>query len=373
MKTLKINLPNPYSIFFENGLLQSKFIAEFCRDYGNTFVIITDSNLKDSFGKLLQTHLSEQQLRTFLLAMPAGENYKSREIKQQLEDEMFELHCGRDTCIIALGGGVVTDMAGFIAATFCRGVPIIYIPTTLLAMVDASIGGKTAVNTPFGKNLIGAFSQPKAVFIDPETLQSLSSNEWKSGMVETIKHALIADEPFFHLLQNNTQKFIQQDTDFMAEVIMSSIEIKKNIVEQDEKETGMRALLNFGHTIGHAIETLENYHISHGEAVAIGIIVESYISMRNGYLAEDEFNEIRNIFTAYHLPLTTSAFSDREKFKELLTHDKKALANTARFVLLDKIGQPHRDGEKYVVPISEDVLDMALLWAAQQFKDDSTH
>lgn len=367
MKTLPINLPNPYSIYLEKGLLQSPFIADYCHKLAHRFVIITDSNLIDSFGKYLELNFQQHGLQAKLLQFSAGEKYKTREIKQQLEDELFKMNCGRDTCIIALGGGVVTDMAGFVAATYCRGVPAIYVPTSLLAMVDASIGGKTAVNTPYGKNMIGTFSQPHAVFIDPDTLQSLPAQEWKNGIVEMIKHTLIADAESFTLLQNNERKFVQRDLDFLCDVILTSCAIKKAVVEQDEKDTGIRQLLNFGHTIGHAIETLENYQLNHGEAVAIGIVVESYIAKLCGFLAESDFDAIKAIFSLYHLPMTTTAFQDLVKFKALLTLDKKSLANTARFVLLDKIGVPHREGKHYTVAVANDILDAALNWAAEQF------
>jgi 3-dehydroquinate synthase len=299
--------------------------------------------------------------------MPAGEQHKTREVKQQLEDELFKMKCGRDTCIIALGGGVVTDMAGFIAATFCRGVPVIYMPTSLLAMVDASIGGKTAVNTPHGKNLIGTFSQPKAVLIDPDILQSLPTREWHNGIAEIIKHALIADSAMFNSLQKNHHKFADQNVEFLNELIIRSCEIKKAVVEQDEKELGMRQLLNFGHTIGHAIEKIENYQIAHGEAVAIGIVVESYIAKLCGYLPEQDFQAICDIFPLYHLPMITNAFRDLEQFKQALVLDKKTVANTARFVLLDNIAHPHREGKLYSSSVTPDILDNALSWAQEKF------
>ncbi len=367
MNTIQVNLQQPYPIFIDDGLLQTSLIAEFCRNLAYQFVIITDDNIIDTFAKYLQVNLLQQNLKTNLLSMPAGEQHKTREVKQRLEDELFKMKCGRDTCIIALGGGVVTDMAGFVAATFCRGVPVVYIPTSLLAMVDASIGGKTAVNTSYGKNLIGTFSQPKAVFIDPDTLQSLPAPEWHNGVAEIIKHALIADVDMFNILQNNQQKFMEQNDELLNYLIVRSCVIKKAIVELDEKELGMRQLLNFGHTIGHAIEKIEEYQIGHGEAVAIGVVVESYIAKLSGYLSEQDFQAIYNIFPLYQLPMVTTAFNDLEKFKQALILDKKTVANTARFVLLDKIGQPHREGGLYSSSVTPDILDNALSWAQQKF------
>lgn len=367
MNTIQVNLQSPYPIFIEDGLLQTSLIAEFIRDFAYHFVIISDNNICDTFAKYLHVNLLQNNMHSYLLSMPAGEINKTREVKQQLEDELLKAKCGRDTCIIAVGGGVVTDMAGFIAATYCRGVPIVYVPTSLLAMVDASIGGKTAVNTPYGKNLIGTFSQPRAVFIDPDTLQSLPSAEWHNGIAEIIKHALIADAEMFHSLQNNYEKFINGEDSYLNYLILRSCEIKKDIVEQDEKESGMRQLLNFGHTIGHAIENIEEYQIGHGEAVAIGIVVESYIAKLCGYLSEQDFEAITDIFPLYQLPMVTKAFHDLEKFKQALILDKKTTANNVRFVLLDNIASPHKEGELFSTTVTSDILESALHWAQQKF------
>ncbi|MDA9271809.1 3-dehydroquinate synthase, partial [bacterium] len=270
MKTTWIHASTPYPIYIGQQLLETALLADCCTQINKRLVIITDTNLVNSLGIQLQQQLQQQGLQALLLACPAGEIHKTRETKQQLEDELLARQYGRDTCLIALGGGVVTDLVGFLAATYCRGLPVIYVPTTLLAMVDASIGGKTGVNTPHGKNLIGTFTQPQAVFMDINTLNTLPENEWHNGMAEMIKHSLIADATIFKLLQQNVEKIIQRDAIFLIDMIHASCLIKKNIVEQDEQEQGLRQLLNFGHTIGHAIETIEHYRLSHGEAVAIG-------------------------------------------------------------------------------------------------------
>jgi len=367
MQTLVVNLQPSYTIYLAHDLLKTSLIFDHYRHLGHRFVIITDDQLAATSGQSLQDNLATQGLNCALFSFPTGEEHKTRETKQYLEDSLLKQQYGRDTCIIALGGGVVTDIAGFVAATYCRGVPILYIPTTLLAMVDASIGGKTAVNTPYGKNLIGTFSQPKAVFIDTVTLETLPEKEWKNGVVEMIKHALIADEKIFKQLSDKRSQLNPEHPEFLLEMIAASCAIKKFIVEQDEKEAGMRQLLNFGHTIGHAIEILENYKIGHGEAVAIGILVESYISVKKGFLNQEIFEQIEKIFQDYQLPLATCAFQNPEKFKQALILDKKTLANQVQYVLLDGIGKPHMENQRYVMPIPEAILDETISWADNRF------
>ena len=329
--------------------------------------MITDAHLVDLIGKKLQHHWQTQGFQVELLSFPAGEVYKTRETKQQLEDTLMKTQYGRDTCLIALGGGVVTDLVGFLAATYCRGIPVIYIPTTLLAMVDASIGGKTGVNTPYGKNLIGTFTQPSAVFMDISLLETFPGREWHNGMAEIIKHSLIADPNLFNQLKNSSNKIKQRDPQFLVNMIYASCLIKKNIVEKDEYEKGLRQLLNLGHTIGHAIEAVEGYRISHGEAVAIGMLVECYLSVQLGYLPESVLKALHALLKDYDLPLSTSAFEDRERFQVGLILDKKSIQKIPRFVLLDKIGQPHCEESLYTSPVEPVYLNQALDWAAQTF------
>ncbi|MBV8802803.1 MAG: 3-dehydroquinate synthase, partial [Gammaproteobacteria bacterium] len=340
-------------------------LRDICFALNKRLLIITDTHLFSSLGKTLQFILQDQGLSPELLAFPAGEKYKTRETKQQLEDQLLEKNYGRDTCLIALGGGVVSDLVGFLGATYCRGIPVIYIPTTLLSMVDASIGGKTGINTLHGKNLIGTFTQPHAVLIDTNTLATLPAHEWRNGIVEIIKHALIADANLFSILQKNFT-YIKQ-SDILLDIIYTSCLIKKNIVEQDEKELSLRKLLNFGHTIGHTIETIENYHISHGEAVAIGILVESYLSIKQGLLSENILFVIEKLLRKYGLPLKTSAFRNKDQFYKILLHDKKTINNQPHFVLLQDIGKPHCQHGHYSLPIDSAHLNQALDWATNVF------
>lgn len=368
MKTLHLDLTSSYSIYIENNLLEKSLLKEYCIKLNKRLIIVTDCNLVNTLGKTLQTELLKRGLEVELLSFPAGEIYKTRETKQMLEDELFSRQCGRDTCLIALGGGVVLDLVGFLAATYCRGVPVIYIPTTLLAMVDASIGGKTGVNTAYGKNLIGTFTQPHAVFIDSNTLRTLPQKEWLNGVVEMIKHSLIADPALFGLLQKNSENIKNRDFDCLNDMIYASCFIKKRIVEQDEKEQGLRQLLNFGHTIGHAIETIENYQISHGEAVAIGMLVESYLSVQYGFLQENIFTMLQDLLHDYGLSLQTSAFQCSQIFQNKLKLDKKSVKNNTHMVLLDGIGKPHLHQNRYTTPISPDQLIPVLNWAAVNFE-----
>lgn len=327
---------------------------------------MTDSHVVVHWGKKLKQSLESFGIEAELIPFPAGEIYKNRETKQSLEDILFQKKYGRDTCLIALGGGVVTDLVGFLAATYCRGIPVIYVPTTLLAMVDACIGGKTGINTPFGKNLIGTFTQPAAVFIDPATLNSLPDNEFNNGVVEMIKHGIVADSTLFSNLQEEWLKIKNKEPHFLIEMIYTNCLIKKKIVELDEKEQGLRQLLNFGHTIGHAIEVLEDYQVSHGEAVAIGMLVESYLSMLSGYLKNTAFELLKSCLYRYGLPLKTKAFQNIAEFKQALILDKKTINNKARFVLLENIGKPYC-ADNYATPVNPDLLDQALRWAAENF------
>ncbi len=246
----------------------------------NKYAILTDSTVKKLYADKLLENLKKDGLQVELFTFPAGEKSKTRETKALLEDQMLEKGFGRDSCVIALGGGVVTDLAGFLAGTFNRGIPYINFATTLLAAADASVGGKTAVDTPRATNLIGLFHQPLKVYIDVETWKTLPVREISSGLAETIKHACIADSDFFSYLEKNMDKVISPsgqpvlDPEVLEHIAHKNCEVKYNVVVKDEKEANLRQVLNLGHTAGRAIETLSGYSLLHGEALAIGLVVQ---------------------------------------------------------------------------------------------------
>ena len=329
---------------------------------GSVFAIITDDIVASLYGNTLQQSLLKKGVLSFLFSFPSGETHKTRQIKEQLENQLFEKGLGKDTCIIALGGGVATDMAGFIAATYCRGVSFLMIPTSLLGMVDACIGGKTGVNVPYGKNLLGCIYQPKKVLIDVSALKTLPQKEWVNGFVEMIKHGLVADRYFFADLEKKSGLLFSSDPLELQGAIFKSCSIKKAIVEEDEKEQGKRRLLNFGHTIGHALETITHYSLAHGEAVAIGILVESYLSMQLGYLKQDSLEKIHRALLAYGASLQIPQEISLEEMLALMKLDKKSLKKTPRFVLLEEIGTPLSFGGEYCDFVSEDLIKNALEW-----------
>ena len=355
------------SFYLAENLLQTDLLSTLCTQLNRRVAIITDSHLADSYGRSLQQRLHRQGHAADLFIFPAGESHKTRATKEYLEDELQRKQYGRDCCLLALGGGVVTDLVGFLAATYCRGVPVVYLPTTLLAMVDASIGGKTSVNTPLGKNLIGTFTQPYAVCIDPATLQTLPDCEWRNGIVEMMKHALLADAALFTQMQDwHDLPTLQARGDWLA-LIEKNYLIKKSMVAQDPHEQGIRQLLNFGHTIGHAIESLQNYQISHGEAVAIGMLVEGFLAVQSGYLSAASLETMRVLLTTYALPLKTTAFQAKSLFLERLTLDKKSIQSRPRFVLLAGIGQPYVHAGQYTHEVHPQHLADALDWAIEHF------
>lgn len=336
---LKVASDNSYDIVIGCGL--SEKLAEELQktQIANAYTIITDSNVERIYGKKLLQDLKSKGIHSHLISFPAGEKSKSRKIKEKIEDSMLKLALGRDTCIIALGGGVVGDVAGFAAATYMRGIPYIQVPTTLLAMVDSSIGGKVAVDTRHAKNSIGAFHQPKKVIADLNFLKTLPKKELANGLAEMIKHALVKDKNFFSFLEKNIGKILNRDFGALETAVKMSCRIKSLVVMQDEKERGMRKILNYGHTIGHAVESALNYKISHGNAIAIGMYYAAKISAKLGFL--DEESAIRQNNLLEHAGLPHKLSHSKLNFKKIIEHmryDKKIIGSWLNFVLLNSIG-----------------------------------
>jgi len=248
---------------------------------------------------------------------------------------------GRDSAVIALGGGVVGDLAGFVAATFMRGIPFVQVPTTLVAMVDASIGGKTAVDTPAGKNLVGAFHPPAAVLVDPQLLATLPLRELRAGLAEALKHGVIADEPYLHEVESSASELLSADgskSDSMRSLIVHSIEIKADIVSRDEREEGLRKVLNFGHTIGHAVELVSGYSLLHGEAVAIGMALESRLAERIGLAQNGTAAAVTKALQSAGLPIDLPSSFDQDAVMEAIRSDKKGRSGKTRLALPLRIG-----------------------------------
>lgn len=321
-------------------------IADVCStERGALFI---DTAILKSHGSIIQKLLGYS-----LIEVPSGEKSKSREMKEKLEDELFKLKLGRDSTIVAMGGGVTTDLVGYIASTYLRGVPLVLMPTTLLAMVDASIGGKTGIDTPFGKNLLGSFYLPKAIFIDLEILSTLPEKEMKNGLSEILKYGLIQNPEIWKRAKNNWKK----ELDFL---VPASIQCKVKVVEADfEEKTGLRRILNFGHTVGHALELLSKYSMDHGEAVALGCMAESFLSHHLGYLSKDALDEILELYRKLGYAFKEL---DPKAFIETLKMDKKAKNGIPRFVMIDQIGHAMPFDGEYCKAISDSDLNALIDW-----------
>ena len=349
-----------YEIEIGRDLL--RFQSKYLNSLSSRFAIITDNNIASLYGEQLRKSLVSSGLEVYLFSFPNGEQYKTRATKEALENQLFEKGLSRDTCVIALGGGVVTDIAGYVAATYCRGVPLVMIPTSLLGMVDASIGGKTGVNLPYGKNMVGCIYQPKKVVIDLSTLKSLPKKELANGVVEMVKQGLIADGKLFEDLEKRSDQLLALDSAVVEKVIFESCRIKKEIVEQDGKENGKRRLLNFGHTIGHALERLTQYSLVHGEAVAIGLLVESYLSVKLGILDQKSLDRIKRILLQYGLPLRLPSRFPIPSILDAMVLDKKSLGGLPRFVMIDAIGSSLAYDSAYCTHVEESLIKNALHW-----------
>ena len=273
------------------------------------------------------------------IVLPDGEQTKSWQTLNGVFDALLKARCGRDTLIVALGGGVIGDLAGFAAAVYQRGVEFVQVPTTLLAQVDSSVGGKTAINHALGKNMIGAFHQPRAVISDVATLDTLPERELRSGLAEVIKHGFALDASFIEWLESNVEKILEKDREALAYAVRRSCELKARIVAEDERESGVRALLNFGHTFGHAIEAGTGYGAwLHGEAVAAGMVMAAELSALMGHLKKTEVARLRDLLQRAGLPVAGPALAP-ERLMELMELDKKAAKGRTRFVVLEAIGR----------------------------------
>lgn len=331
-------------------------------ELGSTFRIITDNNVAQLYGTKLEGLLLHCRCDVKMFILPDGEQNKTRQEKARLETAMLEDGLGKDTCLIALGGGVVTDIGGYIASTYCRGIPLVMIPTTLLGMVDASIGGKNGVNALNFKNQIGTTYQPKKVWIDPLCLRTLPKKELRNGIVEMIKHGLVADYFHFEFMEKFSEQILELSPDIIEKAIFDSCTIKKEIVEQDEKESGKRRLLNFGHTIGHALETVTNYALSHGEAVAIGLMAEGHMAKELGYLHSSSFDRLGAILSKYDIPFQLPVRVSIDDILNVMLHDKKALKKVPRFVSIKEIGQHLEFSGDYCTYVPENLLRKSLQW-----------
>lgn len=361
--TFPIQKKQNYAIKIQSGLLENiKWLP-------NTYehiVIITDDHVCSYYGESFSAQLKHHGFHVLLLPFPAGEKSKNAKIKQKLEEQILSHGYGRnDTLILALGGGVTGDLAGFVAATYMRGIPYIQIPTTLLAMVDSSVGGKVGINTPQGKNLIGAFWQPLSVIADIKTLKTLDKQQIIAGLIEAIKMFLTNDAPSYHFLFKNLSPFFSFDETLISELIYRAVKIKAYVVSKDEKEKNQRMILNFGHTIAHALEKISGYKILHGIAVGYGILIEAKISQIMGILSEKDFNVIQSCLASLGIYGKALKKYPIEKIIELTYSDKKATSGMVRYVLLKKIGAVHVSEKNYAHFVSEKIVREAILICCQ--------
>ncbi len=334
---IEVELSNRrYPIIIGQGLLCDPNVWTSCIT-GNEVLIITNSTLAGLYLARCQAALANHRCHTVVL--PDGEQHKNWNTLNIIFDALMEQRFSRDVTLVALGGGVIGDMTGFAAACYQRGVPFVQVPTTLLAQVDSSVGGKTGINHPLGKNMIGAFYQPKAVLMDIDTLATLPAREYAAGLAEVVKYGLIYDSDFFDWLEFNISKILAKDTTTLMEMIARCCNIKAEVVAQDELETtGLRAILNLGHTFGHAIEAVMGYgEVLHGEAVAIGMVLALKLSVQQKRLDSSVLARTQLWLMQVGLP-TTLPTSDVEALFAAMQHDKKKWASQLRLILLDRLG-----------------------------------
>ncbi len=348
MNRIKVNLDKKPSVSYEicigENILDRIGMLITKHRWASRYIILTDSNVSTLHGEKVRATLKGMDLKVDLLEFPAGEASKNIQTILPIINNMTELGADRTSALIALGGGVVGDITGFIASIYMRGIPYIQVPTTLLAQVDSSIGGKTGIDLPHGKNILGTFYQPKGVFIDLTFLKTLTPKEFGNGLAEIVKCAIIDDPELLRSIQEEAGALRNRDLNLLERIVSKACLIKKGIVEIDELDTGLRRILNFGHTIGHAIEAESGYSISHGEAVSIGMVASAIISERLKYLSSEDREKITSLIRGIGLPDRIPITLSTDGILSRIKRDKKKEGDTVRFVLLKKIGMPFVNG-----------------------------
>ncbi len=334
-------------------LRDTQWLQSLCKSVASRTVVVSDPAVLNLSARLAHA------LSARLIELPqGGEKIKTRETKEWIEDELLQNGYAKDTLLLAVGGGVTTDLVGFVAATYCRGIPLILIPTTLLGMVDAAIGAKTAVNTVHGKNMIGALYAPNAVVIDPEMLDTLSEAQHMHGTAEMLKIALTSDRALLHQIQTRAP---------LDTLIANAIAAKREVLAHDPLEQGLRRVLNFGHTVGHALECVSDYAMAHGEAVLLGCIAESALSCMRGMLPESELAEILGVYEALPIQLRLPARYSRDKLFSAMTYDKKNANGAIRCVLLERIGTAASFNGAYCTVVSTEELTAVASWMEARY------
>lgn len=359
-----LQLPLPYPVYARAGVRHA--IGEIARlaAPSHRVAVISDTVVGRLHGETIASQFPSDSTRLFTI--PPGEQEKTRARWAELTDALLEWGAGRDTTVVAVGGGVIGDLAGFVASTYMRGLPVVQVPTTLLAMVDASVGGKTAVDTPFGKNLVGAFHNPSAVVIDPEVLTTLPTDVLRGGFAEMIKHGVIADAPYFDAVLRFADAIRDQGAaapDFAATIttlIIGSVRIKAEVVAEDTREGGLRQILNFGHTIAHAVERTLNFELLHGDAVAMGMVAEARIAESIGLAGPGLAVAIADAVERAGLPSRLPSGISLDDIIAATHGDKKARSGSARYSLPRGIGEMEAAEGKWAVAVSDEVVHSAL-------------
>jgi 3-dehydroquinate synthase len=333
-----------YEVHVLSGLLQSlPSLVEPLVPEGGSITIISDSNVAPLYGAPLRDRLMEAEIRCEMLVFPAGEASKNRDEWARLTDLMLQHRMGRDTLVAAVGGGVTGDLAGFVAATFLRGVPVVQVPTSLVAMIDSSVGGKTGVDVPAGKNLVGAFHPPRLVAADPAAISTLPRKERAQGLAEAVKHGAILDAGYLLWLDGAGPALLDGEGPVTERAVLRSVELKADVVSRDEREGNVRQILNFGHTIGHALEAASGFDLSHGSAVSIGMVLEARLGESLGVTETGTAEDLASVLSRMELPVSIppglGTGEAAERVMSFLFADKKVRAGRARFVLLDRLGR----------------------------------
>jgi 3-dehydroquinate synthase len=350
-----------YEIMVGAGLFSSvaTILSKFCP--AHRYAVVTDDRVAELYAVRLSRMLHAAGYRTDVFAFQNGEARKTRETWALVCDAMLEAGIGRDAAVIAFGGGVPGDLGGFVAASYMRGLPLVQLPTTLLAMIDSSVGGKTGVDVPAGKNLVGAFHQPQVVIADPDLLATLPDEHVRAGLGEAVKHGAIADAEYLDWIEASAAPLLAGDPEALTQLIVRSVEIKAEIVTRDETESGPRKLLNFGHTIGHAVEALSGYALLHGEAVSIGMVEEARIGERIGITAAGTAARLRRVLTRLGLPTSLPVEMGVDDVIDWTRTDKKAREGRVQYALIESIGAPAvgRDG-RYGSAVADETVTEVL-------------